>query len=380
MLAIKNANLVLRDHYIRDGVLLIEDGTIAAFGEARELAIPEGAEVLDAQGLYVGPGFVDIHTHSDGRVFFQDDPVTASQHHLKHGTTTLLPALYTGLNTEQYVQAANILREAMQKPECGNIAGFYMEGPYLNPDFGCDRTNNPWADGIFKEKYQPVIDACWDLARVWCLAPEREGIMEYVQAVREKNPNAIFAVAHSAASPEQIEALIPYGLKIGTHHTNATGDRPKYPECRGVCVDETVNYNSSIYAELICDSRGIHVDPYMLRLVRKIKGDDRIILISDAYACDGPVPPGYDGVDDINFDWEGEIAGSKMTLDISCRNMMKHTGASMVDVFRFASYNPSRAVGFLDRGEIAVGKRADLVIADHWMTVHNVIHKGEIVL
>lgn len=380
MLAIKNANLVLRDHYIRDGVLLIEDGKIAAFGEARELAIPEGAEVLDAQGLYVGPGFVDIHTHSDGRVFFQDDPVTASQHHLKHGTTTLLPALYTGLNTEQYVQAANILREAMQKPECGNIAGFYMEGPYLNPDFGCDRTNNPWADGIFKEKYQPVIDACWDLARVWCLAPEREGIMEYVQAVREKNPNAIFAVAHSAASPEQIEALIPYGLKIGTHHTNATGDRPKYPECRGVCVDETVNYNSSIYAELICDSRGIHVDPYMLRLVRKIKGDDRIILISDAYACDGPIPPGYDGVDDINFDWEGEIAGSKMTLDISCRNMMKHTGASMVDVFRFASYNPSRAVGFLDRGEIAVGKRADLVIADHWMTVHNVIHKGEIVL
>lgn len=380
MLAIKNANLVLRDHYIRDGVLLIEDGVITAFGEARELAIPAGAEVLDAQGLYVGPGFVDIHTHSDGRVFFQDDPVTASKHHMKHGTTTLLPALYTGLNTQQYVQAANILRDAMQKPECANIAGFYMEGPYLNPDFGCDRTNNPWADGIFREKYQPVIDACWDLARVWCLAPEREGIMEYVEAVREKNPNAIFAVAHSAASPEQIEALIPYGLKIGTHHTNATGDRPRYPECRGVCVDETVNYNSSIYAELICDSRGIHVDPYMLRLVRKIKGDDRIILISDAYACDGPIPPGYDGVDDINFDWEGEIAGSKMTLDISCRNMMKHTGASMVDVFKFASYNPSRAVGFLDRGEIAVGKRADLVIADHWMTVHNVILKGEIVL
>lgn len=380
MLAIKNANLVLRDHYIRDGVLLIEDGVIAAFGEARELAIPAGAEVLDAQGLYVGPGFVDIHTHSDGRVFFQDDPVTASRHHMKHGTTTLLPALYTGLNTQQYVEAAGILRDAMQKPECANIAGFYMEGPYLNPDFGCDRTNNPWADGIFREKYQPVIDACWDLARVWCLAPEREGIMEYVEAVREKNPNAIFAVAHSAASPEQIEALIPYGLKIGTHHTNATGDRPRYPECRGVCVDETVNYNSSIYAELICDSRGIHVDPYMLRLVRKIKGDDKIILISDAYACDGPIPPGYDGVDDINFDWEGEIAGSKMTLDISCRNMMKHTGASMVDVFKFASYNPARAVGFLDRGEIAVGKRADLVIADHWMTVHNVIHKGEIVL
>lgn len=379
MLAIKHATLVMRDHFIPDAVMLLEDGKIRAFGEGRKLAVPEDCEkVIDAKGLFVGPGFVDIHTHSDGKVFFQEDPVTAAQHHLKHGTTTLLPALYTGLNTQQYVEAAQILREAMKKQECCNIAGFYMEGPYLNPGFGCDRTNNPWADGIFKEKYQPVIDACWDLAKVWCVAPEREGIMEYILAVREKNPNAVFAVAHSAASPQQIEALIPYGLKIGTHHTNATGDRPRYPECRGVCVDEAVNYNSEIYAELICDSMGIHVDPYMLRLVRKIKGDDRIILISDAYACDGPIPPGYDGVDDINFDWEGEIAGSKMTLDIACRNMMKHTGASMVDVFKFASYNPARAVGFLDRGEIAVGKRADLVIADHWMNIKTVIFKGEV--
>ena len=378
MLAIKNAVLVMRDHLIPQAVLFIEGERIAGFGEMRNTPIPDGCEVIDAEGLFVGPGFVDIHTHSDGRVFFQDDPVTAAQHHLRHGATTVLPALYTGLNTEQYVRAAGILREAMQKPECGNIAGFYMEGPYLNPDFGCDRTNNPWADGIFKEKYQPVIDACWDLARVWCIAPEREGIMDYIMAVKEKNPNAIFAVAHSAASPQQVEALIPYGLRIGTHHTNATGDRPRYPECRGVCVDEAVNYNDAIYAELICDSRGIHVDPYMLRLVRKIKGDDRIILISDAYACDGPIPPGYDGVDDINFDWEGEIAGSKMTLDISCRNMMKHTGASIVDVFKFASYNPACAVGFYDRGEIAVGKRADLVIADHWMKVNKVIFKGKV--
>jgi len=171
---------------------------------------------------------------------------------------------------------------------------------------------------------------------------------------------------------------MPDGLKIGTRHSIATGGSIFYPEVRGVCVDETVNYNNDIYAELICDSRGIHVDPYMLRLVRKIKGDDRIILISDAYACDGPVPEGYDDVDDINFDHMGEIAGSKMTLDISCRNMIKHTGASLVDVFKFASYNPARAVGFFDRGEIAKGKRADLVIVDHKMKVHGVIFEGEL--
>ena len=94
MIAIKNAPLVMRDHFIPDAVLLVEDGKIAGFGEARKMTIPAGCEEYDAKGLYVGPGFVDIHTHSDGYVFFQDQPERASMHHLAHGTTTLLPALY----------------------------------------------------------------------------------------------------------------------------------------------------------------------------------------------------------------------------------------------------------------------------------------------
>jgi N-acetylglucosamine-6-phosphate deacetylase len=101
------------------------------------------------------------------------------------------------------------------------------------------------------------------------------------------------------------------------------------------------------------------------------------MLISDACVFNGPQPEGYEGVNDLCFDWAGEIAGSKLTLNVACRNMMKHTGASIVDVFRYASYNPSRVIGLLDRGEIAVGKRADLVIVDHWMKVNKVIFKGE---
>ena len=377
MIAIKNATLIMRDHFIPDAVLLIEDGRILRFGEARDLTIPKEAEVIDAEGLYVGPGFVDIHTHSDGYVMMQDAPEKACAHHLRHGTTTLLPALYFNMNSAQYVNAIRFFKGAMQKDACKNIGGLYMEGPYLNPKFGCERESNPWQGPIDKKDYAPIIEEAWDVARVWALAPERENILQFVLDVKAKNPAAVFTVAHSEAAPSEVEALMPYGLKIGTHHTNATGDRPRYPECRGVCVDEAVNYNREIYAELICDSRGIHVDPYMLRLVRRIKGDDRIILISDAYACDGPTPPGYEGVDDINFDHAGEIAGSKLTLDIACRNMIKHTGASLVDVFKFASYNPAQAVGLYDRGEIAVGKRADLVFVDYKMGVHRVLWKGE---
>ena len=380
MLAIKNAILVMRDHLIPDAVLLIEDGKIVRFGEARHLEIPDGCDILDAGGLYVGPGFVDIHTHANDREFFWEDPEAVAQYHLVKGTTTVLAATYQALNQEQFLDAIRVLREAMSDPKCPNLAGLYMEGPYLNPKFGCDRENAPWAGPIDREKYMPIIDAAWDIAKVWCVAPEREGILEFVKDVKAKNPDAVFTVAHSEAEPAQIEALIPYGLKIGTHHTNATGTLIKYPEVRGVCVDEVVNYRPEIYAEQICDSRGIHVDPYMLRLVRKIKGDDRIILISDAYAADGPVPPGYDGVTDINFDNTGEIAGSKLTLNVACRNYMVHTGASIVNVFQMASYNPAQAAGFGDRGMIAEGYRADLVICDHMMHVNKVILKGEVLL
>lgn len=116
----------------------------------------------------------------------------------------------------------------------------------------------------------------------------------------------------------------------------------------------------------------------MQRLIRKIKGDDRIILVSDRTCCNGPIPEGYEGVTDLNFDDVGEIAGSKLSLDMACRNWMKHTGASLVETFRVASYNPARATGFTDRGEIREGLRADLVIADHKMNIQAVILNGKL--
>lgn len=378
MIAIKNAVLVMKDHLIPEAVIFIRDGKIEDFGEMRHCPIPEEYEVIDAEGLYVGPGLIDIHTHSGGRSYFTDDPAVAARHHLCAGTTTVLPALYFNMDQAGYLAGIQVIREAMKKPECANIGGLYMEGPYLNPGFGCERESNPWRGPICRQDYQPIIEAAADLAKVWAVAPEREHILDFVQDVKKLSPQAVFSVAHSEAAPEEIEALMPYGLRIGTHHTNATGDRQKYPECRGVCVDETVNYNTGIYAEMICDRRGIHVDPYMLRLVRRIKGEERLILISDAFTCDGPIPPGYEGVNDINFDFSGEIAGSKLTLCQACYNMMIHTGASIVDVFRYASTNPAAAVGMTDRGQIVRGLRADLVITDYRMNIKTVFLKGEI--
>ncbi len=376
MKAIINAELVMRDHLIEDGIVLIENDIITAVGDKRSLSVPEGCEVTDARGAYVGPGLVDIHTHAGEDVTISDEPYAPCTAHLKAGTTTLLAALYFSSTREQLLEQIDRVKRAIGQPGAENLTGFYMEMPYMNPKFGADRANNPWDKPVDKADYQALIEAAGDKAFVWAVAPEREHILDFVKDAKAVNPAVRFAVGHSEAEPHQIEALMPYGLCIGTHHTNATGTIVKYPECRGVCVDETVSYNREIYAELICDSVGIHVDPYMLRLVRKIKGDDRIILISDQCAGVAPAPAGYEHVHDINFDFDGEIYGSRLMLNVACRNMMKHTGASIVDVFRFASYNPARAVGLLDRGEIAVGKRADLILCDHKMNVEKVILGG----
>ena len=121
----------------------------------------------------------------------------------------------------------------------------------------------------------------------------------------------------------------------------------------------------------------------MQRLIRKIKGDDKIILITDRTAYKGDPIPGLEHVTDLCFtpraDGTVDVTGSKLTLNVACRNWMKHTGASIVEAFKLASYNPARAVGFYDRGEIREGLKADLVITDHKMNISTVILNGKVV-
>ena len=111
--------------------------------------------------------------------------------------------------------------------------------------------------------------------------------------------------------------------------------------------------------------------------LKKIKGQDKIILIADAFVADGPPIAGLEDAFDINFDWGGDIAGSKLTLDIACHNMMVHTGGSICDVFRYASLNPARLLNLPDLGEIRKGNVANLIIVDEWFNVQKTILRGE---
>ncbi|MBR2615711.1 MAG: hypothetical protein IKC69_03440, partial [Clostridia bacterium] len=214
MLAIINATLVMHDHLIPDATLLCEDGKIVDFGQ--KLTVPAGAELLDAEGKYVGPGFVDIHTHAAGGKWFYENPKEAGEFILEHGVTTVLPVVYFNRNKKEFLGDTITIQEAVKRGDLPNFGGFYMEGPYMNPKFGADRESNPWQGPINADDYMDLIRQGGKDVRVWALAPERENIEEYVIACKKENPSVVFTVAHSEATPEDIEKLIPYGLKIGT--------------------------------------------------------------------------------------------------------------------------------------------------------------------
>ena len=378
MKAIINASLVLENGILFDGAILTDKGRIVSFGPMDETEIPTGAEVYDAQGKYVGPGFVDIHCHGGNGIMFDADPARAAAHFLAHGETTVLATLYYNLSYDEMLAAIRRIREAMRQGSAPAIGGIYMEGPYMNPRYGASPEKNKWRGLINPAEANALIQVAGEDVLVWAVAPEREGIASFVQAAKAANHNVRFAVGHSEATPAQIEALKQYDLLIQTHCTNATAAPCDVGGTRACGPDEACFYDPDMYAEVICDSCGIHVHPDMLRLIHRIKGDDRVILITDSFVSSEQPPENLRHIQDLLFDANGGLSGSKLTMDVACRNMMRHTGIGVSQVFRLASLNPARAVGLDGEvGSIAPGKRANLVLVDDTMHVFNVLLNGE---
>ena len=213
------------------------------------------------------------------------------------------------------------------------------------------------------------------------VAPERmkEGLMPFLEYARKVNPNVLFTVGHSEATPAEIRAMGKYRPRLATHITNATGMLPVYGGTRSFGPDEYALKEFDVYAELICDSLGVHVSPELQRYVIKGKGVDKVVLITDSTVYNNPPPERYAGVTDINFDNWGGIAGSKLTLDKACRNIMTHTNCGITEAFLMASRNPARVLGLDNEiGSIDTGKTADIVIVTDRFEVKKVILGGEV--
>lgn len=378
MIAIKNAKVVLEHGIIFDGVVLVENGRILDVGSAAEIAVPDSAECYDAEGAYVGPGFVDIHVHGGNGHFFYAEPEEAAQHFLNHGETTVLATLYYDVSRQTFLDSIHRVKDAMKNGKAAKtIAGFYMEGPYMNPKYGASPEKNKWRGPILREDYQEILEAAGEHAKVWAVAPEREGIEPFVKDAKTVNPNTVFSVGHSEASPAQIRNLKKYGICLQTHCMNATGRLDKYVGVRSCGPDEACMADRDMYAEVICDSCGIHVQPDMLRMIYEIKGTDRMILISDSFVSYEDSPENLRHITDLVFDANGLLSGSKLTMDIACRNLMQHTSCGICQAFLLASRNPARVIGMdHEIGSIEAGKKANLVFIDDLFNVKKVMLEG----
>lgn len=380
MICIENAKVVLENGILWDGIVLVEENRIVSVGKRGEVEIPEGAQRIDAEGTYVGPGFVDIHVHGGGGHMFWQEPEQAAAHFLRRGTTSIFPTLYHSLDKQTYLESIERVKTTMGADS--PIRGFYMEGPYMNPDFGASRKYNKWLGDITPEAYKEVVDEAGSLVKVWVVAPEREGIEGFVQYAKSVNPDVVFSVGHSRATPEQIRKLKKYGLNHLTHCMDATGRVSAWLGTRGAGPDEACFLDPDMYAELICDSGAVHVNAELQRLILKNKGIDKVVLISD---CSGrkegenPAPEGLRHMTDLSFDDQGNLGGSRLSMDMACRNIMTHTNCGIAQAFLMASRNPARSVGMEDEiGTIEAGKRADLVFVDDMFHVQKVMLSGKL--
>ena len=375
---IKNAQIVLETGILFDGVLVLCNGKIVDFGRSTEIERPTGATHIDAKGAYVGPGFVDIHVHGGGGFSTCFEAARAARHFLEHGETSILATTDYSMPLETVLSAIGTVKASLA--DAPTVRGIYMEGPYTNPRYGCNAHCNPWRHPIDPVEYTQIVDAAGTFVRVWTVAPEREGLAPFLAYARKVNPTVRFAVGHSEATPAQIRAMgSVYRPSILTHAMNATGQLPVEEGTRAVGPDEYFMCDEGSYAEMICDSLAIHVKPEMQRLLLRTKGIGRMILITDSTHFANESPARFAHIDDLNFNERGELAGSKMTMDQACRNMMRHTDCGIAQAFRMASLNPARAVGLdAERGSIERGKIADLVFVDDHFNVQAVMLCGQL--
>lgn len=383
MLCIKNANVVQPDGIIYDGVVLIDGDRIVSVTSGKDAQIPDSTEIIDAEGAYVGPGLVDIHVHGGGgNVFGTKNNERIIDYYLSYGTTTIFPTFYMTMSKDEMIASIKSIRELMNNHSIGKaVGGVYMEGPFMNPKYGADTSSFAWNSGkIQPEDFTELVDAAADTVKVWAVAPERKGIECFMQYAKKVNPDVHFAVGHSEATPAQIEPLKKYNMNISTHVTNAKGTASEWAGVRGCGPDEDCLFDDNTYAEMICDSEGVHVNPFMQKLILKIKGKDRIILITDGAINNDPNPVGFEHMTDLAFDSNCNLAGSRLTMDGACRNFMKHTNSGIEQAFKVAASNPAKALDMYDEiGSLESEKKANIVFVDDMFNIKKVMLFGEIV-
>ncbi len=385
MMRFTNATLVLPDRLLPNAGFVIEGGRFTAIGEF--------GSGIDLGGALVSAGFVELHVHGGAGADFMDGTAeafeTVCRCHARHGTTSLTPTstVATRGDYRRFLE----LCEHFESHATGGARslGGHLYGPYFHPAAkGC----HPDADFLTPDPAQDnrLLDFAGRGLTTLTIAPETPGTERLVKAGRERG--LLVTAGHSFCTFPEMEAAVGWGVHHVDHLFCAMSDRARlrpgqaYPMRAGV-MEATLHFDE-LTTEVIAD--GGHLSPELLRLAYKIKGPDRLALVSDsmrAVDCpDGEYWFGPTGTGElirrignvgVTLDGSG-LASGVMGMDHAVRTMLAATGAPLSDVFRMATLTPATILGReKDIGSLVVGKFADFVVWNADLTVRDVYLAGE---
>lgn len=383
---IVNGRVVLPDRILDKGAVVVRGSRIEAVKE--NISCIPGAETVDAQGGYVMPGFIDIHLHGGGGVDFMDGTAaalrTVAAAHCAHGTTAMVPTTMT-CPDEELIQLIGVYRQVKQKGTgSADFLGLHLEGPFFSyaargaQPVGEDRTPQ-------EEDVKRLLDLGGGKIIRWDAAPELPGMERFCRLITERGVMA--AVAHTDAVATQAEAAFRWGFSHITHFYNAVTTFRKIRGRVYAGVVEAAYINDDVTIELIGD--GHHIPRESMLLAHKIKGPDRIALITDAMRAAatletrsvlGSLKTGVpvvveDGVARLTD--HSSYAGSICTMDHALRVAHLAYGLPLLDVSRMLSLTPARLCGAAARkGSLEDGKDADIVILDQAFNIQKVYVRG----
>lgn len=379
MLVIKNAAIYTPDRLIEQGAVWTDAGVIQVVAPAADAPCPDAAQVIDAAGLLLVPGFIDLQINGAFGDDFTSDPGSiwrAAERLPRFGVTSFLPTLISAPLTQIAAGQRAVIAGQPAGFRGARPLGLHVEGPFLNPrKKGAHHLNH-----LRPPDLNAVAD--WSPAtgvRLVTLAPELPGALEVIAALSAAG--VLVSAGHSMATYDQALAGFDAGARGGTHLFNAMpvlGHRD--PGLAGALLTD-----DRMTVGFIAD--GIHTHPAVIKLVWQALGSGRLALVTDAMAALGMPPGRYrlgDGevmVDAVSCRLaDGALAGSILSLDQALRNLIAAAGCTVAEALPTVTTTPARAIGLGQaRGRIAQGCRADMVLLTPDLHVRATIVEGDVV-
>lgn len=379
-LCLHNGTILTGSSTIENCALVVEDGQIAdIFTEKRfaQKQFPAGTRVIDTQGAYIVPGFIDTHIHGAGGFGTEDESVESllalSKFLVNYGVTAFNPTLYP---SDAMPQAIASLAPALGREEGAAIMGFHLEGPFISPKYA----------GVQKPETIRAVDIDF-MEELWraaegrivnmTVAPELKNMHELALCCGKKG--IVLQAGHTAAAYENMVEGILAGILHTTHLFNAmSAMEHRNPNAAG-----TVLIHREMTCEIIAD--GLHVHKALFQFLLRDKGAANVVLVTDSLKPTGQIEgPFFANREEVVFDeglWrrksDGVIAGSALKMIKGVENLTKF-GLSLENAVRAASTNPARIMGYAKKGAIIPGYDADLAVFDKNWRILCVIAGGVI--